>query len=153
MDIYHEIRFWNLVSIGSEDECWMWKGAIDADGYGFFRHEHRNLKSHRVAFKIHHKQDPQSGLVCHSCDVPGCCNPKHLFLGTPSQNMQDMASKGRFPNRKGSMHPLSVMTEQAVVEIRRKSACGESTKALAAEYKTCKSNIWLIVSGKSWKHV
>ena len=39
---------------------------------------------------------PHPGMcVLHRCDVPGCVNPDHLFVGTFKDNTQDMIRKGR----------------------------------------------------------
>jgi hypothetical protein len=38
---------------------------------------------------------PKGMQVCHKCDVGFCCNPSHLFLGTPQDNTDDKIKKGR----------------------------------------------------------
>jgi len=52
-------------------------------------------KAHRVAWILTHGEIPPGMFLCHSCDMPRCVNPSHLFLGTQTDNMQDCVSKGR----------------------------------------------------------
>ena len=61
-------------------------------------------RAHLIAFRLYHGDVPVtqkkgtkmvSLCVCHKCDVPSCCNPDHLFLGTFGDNNNDRAEKGR----------------------------------------------------------
>lgn len=62
-------------------------------------HEHgRTISVHRAAWLLSRGAIPEGMSVCHSCDVPTCCNPAHLWLGSPSQNMRDCVAKGRHSN-------------------------------------------------------
>lgn len=75
--------------------CIEWAGARDANGYGQVRHEGRTQRPHRVAWIEAYGPIRRDQLVCHRCDNPACYNLDHLFLGTHTDNMRDMASKGR----------------------------------------------------------
>lgn len=95
-----EERFWSKVDAKGDDECWLWKAAKDSEGYGVFSIGARNYKSNIVAWTLFNGRIEPGLLVCHKCDTPACCNPTHLFLGTHTENMQDMSQKGRHGNQK-----------------------------------------------------
>jgi hypothetical protein len=65
-----------------ESGCWLWTAALLKDGYGGFKVERKMLRAHRFAWERKHGPIPKGMVVCHKCDVPGCVNPDHLFLGT-----------------------------------------------------------------------
>ncbi len=68
--------------------------------------------AHRASYKEYLGPVPDGMLVCHRCDVPGCINPDHLFLGTHQDNMDDMIEKGRQRARGGKpvMHKRPTVT-------------------------------------------
>lgn len=92
------MRLWNRIN-KLENGCWEYTGAIGPNGYGYLQHNGNAYPAHRVAWMLTHNKDIPSGMyICHKCDHRKCVNPDHLFLGTPSDNMQDASSKGRVRN-------------------------------------------------------
>lgn len=90
-----KIRFESKINKIPNGGCWIWVGSKTEKGYGRFCMEGKNLRSHRVAYELYVGDIPPGMFVCHSCDEPSCCNPKHLWLGTNADNQRDKMDKGR----------------------------------------------------------
>ena len=78
-------RFVKKVSPPNEMGCSLWVASKSRKGYGvFYPIRTAYTPAHRFAWELaNNKKIPGGMLVCHKCDIPACCNPDHLFLGTP----------------------------------------------------------------------
>jgi len=154
-----EVRFFSFVADTDNNGCMPWMGSRLKRGYGKYhgprvpgQNRYPKLLAHRVMWEIENGPIPEGMLVCHKCDVPACCNPQHLFLGTQQDNMADMASKGR--SMHGEKSPHHKLTEADVLEIRSLCAVNNQTKSeLARRFKVSVRQIDRIVTRQHWKHV
>jgi|EndMetStandDraft_8_1072994.scaffolds.fasta_scaffold717341_2 HNH endonuclease len=78
-----------------ETECWVWVGGRNNSGYGTIHRNGWPEGTHRTSWQVHRGPIPDGLWVLHKCDVPSCCRPDHLFLGTAQDNIDDMMAKGR----------------------------------------------------------
>ena len=92
-------RIENRIDMSTSD-CWLWLGSVTSRGYGNIGVEGKTKSVHRVYWEALNGPAPEDMFVCHTCDVPICVNPEHLFLGTRLDNTQDMVNKGRAANLK-----------------------------------------------------
>lgn len=148
-------RFWSKVEVREGDDCWHWTANKNWRGYGRFWIGRGNFQSHRFSWIIHYGDIPNGFHVLHTCDQRGCCNPRHLFLGTNDDNIRDREAKGRgkVPNHKGKENSLAKLTEVDVIAIRQRYAGGETQKAIAREYGIYQSAVSKIVLRYNWKHI
>lgn len=86
-----------LKKIQKTNYCWIWL-AGKRNGYGRFMVNQTLKSAHRLSYEYYIGPIEGELLVCHKCDNPSCVNPKHLFLGTLSDNMQDCIKKKRYKN-------------------------------------------------------
>jgi hypothetical protein len=76
--------------------CYIWTRSVSVSGLPYGRcWRIGETLAHRVSWKLHFGDIPKDFKVLHKCDQPACVNPKHLFLGTQSDNMYDAFAKGR----------------------------------------------------------
>ena len=89
--------------------------------------------------------------VCHHCDNPPCCNPRHLFLGTATDNMRDAVRKGRIAT--GERNGRAKLTEAQVLEIRAAVAAGETQRSQVARFDCNFQTVSKIIRRHSWRHI
>lgn len=150
-----ESRFWEKVDKDGPvhpvllTRCWLWTGVM-ACGYGKLRIGTKIISAHRVAWLL--STGEWSTLnVLHNCDVPHCVRFDHLREGTQKENIQEAVRKGRFS---GEHHGGVKLTNEDVLDIRRKAATGDYSQAhLAKFFGISQGRLSLIVNGKAWRHL
>lgn len=135
-------RFWARVVKTSKTGCWIWNGELGPRGYGRVKKNGEHLMAHRVSYELEYGKIPEGKYVCHHCDQPRCVNPKHLFVGSASDNVIDAIRKGRWYACK--------LTIQQVKEIRKSPL---RNVELARLYPVRANTICTLRLNKTWKHV
>ena len=78
----------------SEDECWIWTGYLNHNGYGGayagkVNGKQKMIRTHRAMYELHVGQIPLDLTIDHLCRNRVCGNPKHLRILTLSENSKD----------------------------------------------------------------
>jgi len=137
----------------TECGCIIWMGRVHGgSGYGKMRIDGEDgFSAHRVSWEeANGRPVPPNMLVCHTCDMPLCINPQHLFLGTNQDNCDDKIAKGRAVNVRGESITLSKLTQKQVSEIRKSTL---SNAELGRLYGVCRSTVRRARLEMTWKHV
>ncbi len=86
-----EHRIMRKVVLG-KNGCWLWKGSLDKDGYGFMGVAEKRFRAHRYSYEQLVGPIPKELEIDHVCKVRACINPAHLELVTYKENMRRGAS-------------------------------------------------------------
>lgn len=133
--------FWRNVEKGGEDECWNWIKAVGSHGYGEVRIVRKstgkpiNEGAHRYSFILHGGYIEKGKRICHTCDNKRCCNPKHLWKGTQTQNLEDMHKKGRARDyHNTSDQTRRKMSESAIIRFSKREEREKQSIAQQARF-------------------
>jgi hypothetical protein len=150
--------FWSKVNKGGptqphmKSQCWIWEGGIGSAGYGVFGIKRKTFKSHRVSYFLENGNMQSGSFACHKCDNPICVRAEHIFEGSPKNNTQDAAIKGRM--KRGDMHHLAKLTAEKVRDMRRKYEAGGITRAeIGRMFGVGRQTACCIIRRKTWAHV
>ena len=153
-----EERFWSKVNKGGgPDACWLWTAGLLRDGYGSFTLNGKMITAHRMAWILTNGPIPAGSgyhgtVVRHRCDVPACCNPTHLELGSMVDNNRDRdeRGRGRHVSLPGEQNGQAKLTESQVLAIRDDPRVQWQ---IAADFGVNQSQISYIKNRKKWAHV
>ena len=125
--------------------CWIWLGGYNSHGYGHFG----SKRAHRYAWELANGRKPGKGkIIMHTCDNPGCVNPKHLREGTQRENIHDCMRKGNFPA--GSRNGNAKLSIEDVAQIKERVGRGEIPFRLAKEFGVHKKCVYKLLKGRSY---
>lgn len=139
-----------------EGECWIWQGAVNADGYPLVTREHVTMLARRVVATLAGKPPaPGQPVIC-SCRDRLCLNPEHLALSTKKKVQRATAKTVDYKNparlaklSASSRSRASVkLSPEAAEEIRYSS---DSSPILAKKYGVHPSLIRKIKRGELWR--
>lgn len=142
-------RFWMKVDKAGHGGCWLYMGFRKWDGYGWLCRRGRYMTAHRYAWILTHGEPAEGLSIMHLCDVPACCNPAHLQLGTHQANMADAKTKRR--HSFGERAHSAKLTYAKVQEIKRLREEGWAFQAIADHFGVSYSTAQAVYKGRIWK--
>lgn len=143
--------FENIIQGNNPNDCWRWR-ASSIHGYPVLMFNGRQVKCSRLSWEIHSGLPVRKHLIiCHSCNNPECCNPRHLEPDTHQSNMDYMRECGRERHPRGD-EVASKMTSVMVVQMREDYATGHYTfRTLGNKYGISKTLARNACIGLKWK--
>lgn len=138
-----------------DNACIVWPFAILRDpntgGYGTLQHEGKTRRAHVVSLREWTGIDgnAQKLEAAHwFCGNRACINPLHLRWATRRENAQDMVRHDRSPA--GERHGRAKLTEEDVLEIRRRRQAGETCASVASRFGLNPCHVSRLARGLSW---
>jgi hypothetical protein len=110
----------------------------------------RKYSVHRLIALAFHGCPPDDMQVCHANHDKTDNRPENLSYGTRKDNAQQSVAAGRYRGKRGATSHFAKLTDDMVVEIRRRLDMGESQSVIARSYGVTQSAISDIKNGKAW---
>lgn len=119
------LAFWSRVEF--TPTCWLWRGSVGPNGYGYFGTRRDHHLAHRWAYTFCVGPIVAGLSLDHLCRVRHCVNPSHLEPVTQHENCLRGAKSQQTHCKRG--HPLScdnvrIETPRGRAPRRQCRACG-----------------------------
>src|SRR3990172_13696 len=132
-------RYWPMVDKCSKEECWPWLGKARTGKsglYGQFWVNSRQVSAHRYSYELAYGPIPPGLHVLHKCDNPICQNPKHLYVGTNQDNVNDKMARGHWRGGRPKFIPQPC------------PRCGRSRRIVKGYCRSCYSTVRRRIMGR-----
>jgi len=146
-----------LSQIQPGEDCWLWIGPKDWDGYGITYINAKSWRAHRFIYWLVKGtlKNGKKSQVLHHCDTPSCVRPDHLFLGTNQDNIDDCKRKNRMAGPCGELNGSAKLTAEQVQQIRSqyvRHSKDNNLYRLAERFGVNATTVFDIVHRYKWKH-
>lgn len=133
-----------------EEQCVI-PGATD--DYGNTTRNGKTVSWNRATWEDVNGAIPEGLHVLHHCDMKGCRNLEHLYLGTHQDNMVDRDERELQSPSSGPENGRAVLEVEVIEAIRAEYSLGGVTQAeLGKRYGVTQSMVSNIVLYKNWKN-
>ena len=146
------------IRVCHESGCHEWTGYVRKSGYGQVTHAGKVHKAHRFFYEHHYGPISNGLYVCHRCHNRRCVNPEHLYVGTQSDNMNDMVVAGRQASgekiaktKRGDRNGSAKLSYEQVKQMRRKRAGGSTYQHIADSFGVTIATAWRAINRESWR--
>lgn len=102
-----------LLKTSKDGECLVWtgnvfkkkKGSKNTSIYPYMYFKNKVWRGNRLVLFLSTNEIPDNKYALHTCDNSLCVNPRHLYWGTPKDNVEDAYNRKRARNCKVSHCP------------------------------------------------
>jgi hypothetical protein len=78
----------DYIKFGTPEECWLWRGSLDDDGYPHAIQGRKHVRVHVYMYEKHVGPIPPGHILHHNCEVKRCVNYHHTEPKTAKKHSE-----------------------------------------------------------------
>jgi hypothetical protein len=139
---YNKFVEWFLEqAVETPTKCWNWPHGTTSRNYGQVVYQGKLITTHKLSYMLFVGEIENGLYVLHTCDNTICFNPRHLYLGTQFDNMNDRSVRGRWQGLHGQDNGRFILTDTKIQQILALHNAGKSYRQIASIVEVSRSTI------------